>query len=303
MKQIRKEYPKHFLVEPTKLIRLLDIIHDRFAVLPDTTCTDHFTVSLTGDEVEEMTNIADVLALDNSRKHRIQRLEVICSTSAAGDGQPEHEVLVDFGRPKDTAPPAGNKTMVVAVSVRGDTGAWATSTLSEVEEQVERTWQHYVQPLLTLVTLSCLLLLVLLFALPASPDRPFLVMWLNKSDLDRVEALVRGPHIVTDQELREVLTRQLRNVLASERPPQLPTKGDTRQVLFIIIPLAVVLAAIILLARCYPVAVFLWGDEIERHANMLQRRKVLWGVIFAILGGGVLSKFFYEGVIHWFTSK
>jgi hypothetical protein len=45
--------------------------------------------------------------------------------------------------------------------------------------------------------------------------------------------------------------------------------------------------------------VFLWGDEVERYESMLQRRKLLWGVIGAILFVGLLSRLFYEGVVPW----
>jgi hypothetical protein len=68
MKQIYKEYARPFLVEPTKLTRLVDRIHERLAQHRDTTPRDYFEALLSGSRREEMTSVAEVLALENSRK-------------------------------------------------------------------------------------------------------------------------------------------------------------------------------------------------------------------------------------------
>lgn len=311
MTQIHKEYERYFLLEPTKLTRLINKIHERLADHQGTTTHDDFTVLLTGNRREELTNLDDVLALDNSQKQKIQRLLIVCSASTVGAVRPEHEVEVDFPSlqsPTSTAAD-GTKKVAVAITVRSDTRGWANRTLSEVEEQVERTWQRYVKPVLLLIGIAFCSALVLLFLFVpfAQPERrdDSRRMWLQGSDLERVDALVRGQRIITDQELREVVTRQLRNVLENERPneraQQSTVKGGTRQLLFIGIPLAVVAAcSLFLVVTCYPRAVFLWGDQAERYANMLLRRRILWGVIGTILFAGLLSKFFYEGVVPWF---
>jgi hypothetical protein len=61
-------------------------------------------------------------------------------------------------------------------------------------------------------------------------------MRLQSADLDRVEELVRDGRTLTDQELRELVTRQLRNVLATERPQQrIPTSG-IRETMALLLP-------------------------------------------------------------------
>lgn len=294
------------MLEPTKLNRLIDIIHERLADHQYTTTHDSFEVFLTGNRREEMTNVDDVLALDNSPKHKIQRLLIVCSASTTGAAKPEHEVHVDFGSPKSATIDGGSKKKVVAISVRSDIVGWASRTLSELEEQVERTWLHYTQPVLTL--LGILLFLLLVFSMQLAAMRPqgqvgTGTMWLQGSDLDRVEALVRDQRTITDQELREVVTRQLRNVLEAERPQKSAAKSGIRQQLFVLIPAFVILSCIfILFSTCYPMAVFLWGDEVDRYSDTVQRRKLVWNLIFGILFVGLLSKFFYEGVIPWFPN-
>jgi hypothetical protein len=47
-------------------------------------------------------------------------------------------------------------------------------------------------------------------------------------------------------------------------------------------------------------AVFLWGDEVERYNNTLQRRRIVWNIIVGVTVVGVLSKFFFEGLSGWF---
>lgn len=105
---------------------------------------------------------------------------------------------------------------------------------------------------------------------------------------------------MTDEEVREITTRQLRNILEDQRPKQSPQKGRTRQLVFIGVPFLIVLACgLTLLLTCYPRTIFLWGDENERYANVLQRRKALWAVIIAVTVTGVASKLLFTGVDSW----
>jgi hypothetical protein len=99
MKQVYKEYTRAFLLEPTKLTRIIDKIHERLADQQNVTTRDHFEVFLKGDRREEMTTLDEVLALENSRKHKIKRLVVASFASTPGAARPEHEVQVDFGSP------------------------------------------------------------------------------------------------------------------------------------------------------------------------------------------------------------
>jgi hypothetical protein len=301
MKHVHKQYEPAFLLEPTKLGRIVDTIHQRLADHANTATHDVFEVFLTGNHREEMTAIDDVLALDNSRRHRVARLVIQCSASTPGSLRPEHEVQVDFGAPAAPKPGSTSGTSrVVTIDVRSDAPGWANRTLSEVEEQVERTW-----PRRSAVIVLLLLLLIGILVLAAefltfrAGTRPEL-MWLNDADLKHVEALLEPGHTLSEQEVREVATMQLRNVLDAQRPPPPRRPSDLRRSLFIAAPLLVVLLCVlVLLTTCYPNAVFLWGDEVGRFDSILQRRKVLWGLIIAVTVGGVLSKFLYEGVSFW----
>ena len=121
-------------------------------------------------------------------------------------------------------------------------------------------------------------------------------MWLRDRDVGRVEQILKQDRTITDEEMREITTRQLHNVLegSSENQP----RGWTRQKTFVGGPLLIVLAcAFYLVERCYPSAVFKWGDEVERYDKMLQTRRIVWGFIIGGIFFGVLSKFLYTGLV------
>lgn len=298
MINLHKEYQQAFLVEPTKLGRLVDKIHERLGEHRNATLHDTFEVFLTGSRREEMTKLDDVLALDNSRRHKITRLAITCSASSLGATRPEHEVQVDFARPKPTS--SGGSTNIVAVSVRSDTAAWANHTLAEVEEQVERNWLDHARPFVVL--LGLLLVALLLVASQFVPSRLPLSSdwWLSSTDLDRIETMLAQRPTLTDEDLREVSTMQLRNILDARRSMRSYQENWTRRTLFWAVPLLVVITCIvILLATCYPRVVFLWGDEVKRYASTVDRRKTIWGIIIAVTVVGVSSRFFFEGVSSW----
>src|SRR5262245_14197211 len=245
-----------------------------------------------------MNELDDVLALDNSRRQKITRLTITCSASSLGAATSRDEVQVDFARPKPTA--TGGTTNIVAISVRSDTAAWANRTLAEVEEQVERNWLNYGWPIAVL--LGFLLAALLLVAFQFAPPRLSLSYdwWLTSSDLDRIESMLTQRPMLTDEDLREVSTLQLRNVLEARRTMRSYQENWTRSTLLWAVPLLVIVACIAILAMtCYPRAVLLWGDEVKRYASTIDRRKTIWGIIIATTVVGIASKFLFEAISLW----
>lgn len=307
MKTIEKEYGERFVLEPTKLSRIVDKIHERFADHPKNTWHDTFEVFLSGNRHEEMSALDDVLALDNSRKRKIERLVVRCSAATLAATKPEHEVEVDFACPKPnpTAPTSTRK--VTAITVRSDSPAWASQTLSEVEEQIERTWPHDTGHTTSLIMLMVVLVVALVFLVTYSLFRaPYNgprneTWWLSSSDAERIQGMLKDHPVLTDEQLREISTMQMRNLLGLARPQNVVDANDVRRLLFLGVPVCVVIGCIVvLLATCYPAAVFLWGDEVHRYTGILQRRKTVWNVVIGVAVVGVLANFLFEGVASWF---
>jgi len=148
------------------------------------------------------------------------------------------------------------------------------------------------------------MLVGLLFQLGVQKPRQNLsdAMWLDKSSLERVEKIVSQNRPITDEEQREINTIQLRNLVESQKPQE-PPKGQGRKLTLMGLPtLALLICAGVLALTCYPSAVFLWGDETDHYANLMNRRRILWGVIISLILVGVLSKFLYEAISLWLPS-
>jgi hypothetical protein len=298
-----KEYAKAFLLEPTKLERLLEVVHERLSDHPDTTIEDRFQVFMSGNRCDEVKSLQEALALENSKKYKIERLRIVSSASTAGAAQPEYEVQVDFGVVKKMKNvPTAAAVKLVTVDVSSDVPSWNRQTLSQVEEQVERTWLRQTAPVVSL------LILVLLFSgfflmqlaplINADSGGYSRIMWLDDKELDKIQKIVDENRTMTDAEMREITTGQLSNVLLYLRPKPEPHTGLNRLLLFFGVPfLLLVGVVIVLVTTCYPTVVFLWGDEVRHYDTILQRRKILWGLIVTILAGGIISKLLSEGVI------
>ena len=305
MIRVHKEYAKPFLLEPTKLTRIIDKIHERLGDHQCTTMRDHFEVVCSGKQRVELNSVDAVLAIDNVRKHKILRLVITCSAGRKNATLLEHEIKVDFGGQGIGSNPASKG---VAISVSSDAVGWPSRTLSELEEQVERTWLPYLHIILILCAILVGELVLLFFQLPLSFAPRALdetrAMWLRERDLDRVEQILGQGRPITAEEMRDITTRQLHNILEEYRPKRSAKKGLGRKTWSLVIPLAIlVVCGFILLATCYPTAVFLWGDEVQRYANVLQRRKVLWSIIIGVPIIGLLANILIIGVESWLPAE
>jgi hypothetical protein len=173
--------------------------------------------------------------------------------------------------------------------------AWANRTLSEVEEQVERTLQRPPQFLITMVVVLAVSFVVGIVSqfgnIRSEPrtDDILRAMWLNDRDIERLEQIVEQNRTITDEELREIVTRQLRNVLEDEKPKPRARPAGIRQAIFVLLPLGILLGCSIVLLNSYPGSVFKWGDEIERHAAIVQRRNAIWNIFIGIFIIGAVA--------------
>jgi hypothetical protein len=299
MVHLNKEYQHAFLLEPTKFRRLVDIIQANVSEnRSDGTLHSTFEVFFAGNQRAEVTELDEVLALDNSRRRRISRLAITCSKISSGARRPEQEVQVDFARP--TLNSSGSNVKVVAISVRGES-AWANRTLAEVEEQVERNRLIYTRPILALLGLLIVTVLFLTSQFFSFRLQESSYWQLSDADLDRVEAMLAQRPTLTDEDLREVFTMQLRSLANSRRPLSSVDASRTRVRLLFVVPLLLVIGCVVvLLFTCYPRAVFLWGDEVDRYSATGHRRKILWGTIMTVTVFGVASRLFFEGVSSFF---
>lgn len=297
MPQVYKQYNRRFLLEPTKLTRIVDTIHGCIDTIPGITQRDDFHLFLKDTRREELSSIDDVLAADNSRKHRIEMLAIHCSAGSTGVSRPEYEVQVDFGGPSNSQQSSSPKTRLVAITVKSDNSSWNSRTLSQVEEQVERTWIHHTTPLALLIVLLVGSILFLTFQFVSFFPSTSATWWLNRADRERLIQMLKEHPILTDEDLREIGTRQLKNVLRDNGAlldSDASSKPDGPKPYFLAAVIVAVIVCIIVLFTCYPATIFLWGDEKDRYDAILQRRKVVWGILISGLLAGVISKVWFD---------
>ncbi len=270
MIRVHKEYAKPFLLEPTKLTRISTRSMNGLATTNARRCVTILRWSVPGNSAWNST--ASMRSLRSTMCASTRYF--VSSSHAPRDKNAtllEHEIKVDFGGQGIGSNPASKG---VAISVSSDAVGWPSRTLSELEEQVERTWLPYLHIILILCAILVGELVLLFFQLPLSFAPSALdetrAMWLRERDLDRVEQILGQGRPITAEEMRDITTRQLHNILEEYRPKRSAKKGLGRKTWSLVIPLAIlVVCGFILLATCYPTAVFLWGDEVQRYADVL----------------------------------
>lgn len=305
MRHIEKEYTNAFALEPTKLRRIVETIHGRLIGLTTSIPLDSFEVWMSDHWREELTVLDQVLALDNDRRHAIRRLIIRSTAPVIPAGGPRREVEVCFGRPVMRAGSNASNPPSVTIDVRSDDAGWADGTLSDLEEQVERTWTYRTRYIVGLAGLLAVVLIGL--AAPfvyfrAAPDE--LPMWLTTLNVDSIEVMLRQHATLAEEDLRAAATMQFRNRVNYERPRPPVHVHPTRRTVLLAAPLSVVAACtVVLLFTCYPDAVFVWGDGQARYDRALQRRGAMWTVLVSVTLIGVGAGFFAEALSSWITAQ
>lgn len=143
-----------------------------------------------------------------------------------------------------------------------------------------------------------LLVILALLSAPPGPSKIAETMWLSANDLRELETTLQGKPILTSQEAAEVLTRQIRNLAAGQKPRPLPIAWLLGwKALLVLSPVIIIGISFSHLAvKCYPRAVFAWGDFGEFYETLVSRRKTVWNVIIGALLVGMVSNLFVLGL-------
>ncbi len=137
------------------------------------------------------------------------------------------------------------------------------------------------------------------------PER---TMWLSEADIHQLAKSIEPNKTLTEEQVREIVTMQLRNVVSDFGEPtstQIPSSPKSKSralvgALLLFGPVVVVIAtAIYLLVHCYPNALFLWGDAIGRYEHLKQTRTILWPIIIGTAVVGLLTNAFRAGLLSY----
>lgn len=291
---IERAYDAGFVVDRSKMTRLISVINESFAQA-NAQCKIEYEVHLSSGRVLTMTMMDDVLDHDNSKRNRVERLSIRAESNMDQSAEnSRYYCEVDF---------IGRKPAVV-IEVDSVDAGWGYELMSLLEEQVERTLQQGVfhqimsssskiELLFSLAFMGVLIIgLYLLFPSSRMADK----MWLTETDILELQKAFDSSSSVTDPQtlIIDVYKRQVRNL--SEKPALLKWIRDWRLLLIALPVLLVAFTLTYLLTTCYPPAVFLWGDCKEWYDAIVERRKTLWQVVVWSMIIGIISNLFVFGL-------
>lgn len=287
---VDKRYLSAFVVEKSKLTRLLGVIKNAIHQ-EGLSYTESFEARLVGTKTITADSLQHILDLDNSERSRVERLIIHCAAGPTSSDDPTHFVEVDFDghrRPVD-----------VTIAVSSDDSRAASDAMSVAEEQVERMLERslmhqlfgsseFVRQLAVVITMLIAISTVVLVQLSKVDSQISNTMWLTPTDLSEIEPMLRSAKMLLPEQANDILSRQLRNVIAQQSRSPFSVLRDWR-VIVVLLPVVIVIGAFIVLVSCYPSAVFLWGDAEEWYRRTLARRGWLWNVVIVTLILGVIT--------------
>jgi hypothetical protein len=304
MKREQKDYiGRRFEVEPTKLTKLLKVMHEKLAGPADQ--SDSYVVHMVGNHRAQLQTLDEVLALDNSAKHRIVRLQIHSACSAPNSTLPQSEIDVDFGATfkKDS----GYSQTGVSIEVAGESGTWVADTLSEIEQQVERSWVQHTPPIMFIILIIIASLFTILMSFVPRFDTVqtahdlATTMWLTGEDISPYAEKLSRAEALSEGEQRQILSRQVANVSILFKHYDEVRRESLRSMVKSLLAVAVIAGVgVFLLVRGYPTMVFLWGDEKSRKETRERVKRLLWPLLLAISLIPLLVQFFLPSLLSVF---
>jgi hypothetical protein len=283
-----KRISSAFLLDSPKLVRILNIIEQRYAGAGGL-FEPKYEVTLARGKSINLVSVDDLLKLDNAVRNAITSLSLRVRMSS-----PQASILTLVTFDDDDS---DNITLHVGAT----DPKIASQLFAELEEQVERTlvqnWVHrYLKSgtFLTFTFMSMMLAVLgsLLFSIITS-DTGF-----TSAQVQALSRRAENSHTV-EQKI-DFLFEMQRRQLAELQPRSVTPIGVdllSTRVLLIILPLLLVFGCIAyLIATTYPRAVFLWGDYAEHYSHLLSKRKTLWTVVVIALFVGAMSSLLATGV-------
>jgi hypothetical protein len=298
--RLSKRIRSVFLLDPSKLGRLLNVIENKFKDLGEV--TQHYHVTLQSGRDLAVNSADHVLDQDNAVRNPINQLSMLIATVNGAS-----EAMVNFDR----------EDSEIDIRVSSPNVKWAAELFGEIEEQVERTLVHsWVYALkssregwLSIISLIVAgsMAITMAFSLqdisgPSDEKR----LLLTSQNVQRLGEMVRAAKTMEDRVafLTEFHTAQLQ-ALAQREARISPLVGLSMpgwQAALVALPVIIALiAAWYLFARCYPGSVFAWGDYADHFKTLVERRKFLWNAIVMAVAIGLVTNFAVYGAAYYLS--
>jgi hypothetical protein len=291
---VRKSITSAFVLDKPKLARILDIMEQRFTDAK-TPFNPTFEILLSRGKRISTSSVDQLLALDNSVKNPIVELHI-----SAGEETPRQlSCSLNFDR-------TGRNN--IYLMVEAEDSKRASQGFAELEEQVERTLSsNWLQRfklgnigsgILAGMMVSSVVAGVISLAVSNEPSPQSSGYMLTKDDIAYFNNKAKEISNANDkiEFLFELQSRQLERSISKQnktiefRPL---TKLITLRNFFLVLPLLVIIGCMVYLRnRCYPWAVFLWGDYEQFYNRLLSIRRTVWTVVIGSLLIGILGNLF-----------
>lgn len=297
---ILNSYEGAFILEKTKLIRIIDVIEKSFQKTPNGSIQKSFLTKFNNGKEASLGTIDEVFNLDNGIKNKVTELKIRYEKE-------ENKIDVHFD--------GDRKTPVIYIGIESDNLQWSNESFAEIEEQTERTrqtgWVYEMKgstgkDVISYVALIVMLAMVAIvsFALPSSLEG------LSERNVIKQQLLSEADTIQTYEDKINFLFNVTKEITLDghkqqETKSNSTLKGENKslfsnwEVYLIIVPVLIIIGILWYLIRnCYWLFGFIWGDMEEAYQKSVEQRKMLWNILFGSLILGMLSNLFVFGLTN-----
>jgi hypothetical protein len=256
-----------FTLDASKLQRIVTIVEEYFEGNGPST---NFTLTLKDGRDIVVDDLEAVLAHDNTEANPIQSVSMI----ATGISPARSALVLYLGRKSDAF-------VHIKVDSYGDEDMrWAKGLFAALEEQTERTMNRgmmYREKAWTLVPLSAGVVVYSAYLATRAESVP------KSIAIEAARLLEEMPRATGVEQKIDLALRMnalpLQKAVADSAPKH--WSAPDVQTIVLLVPIVVTACILWYLAwRCYPRAVFAWGDMEKVHQSLKGKRALLWNVLW-----------------------
>lgn len=293
---LNKSFGATFILEKSKLLRLLNIIEEKYKSIGKKP-KSIFAIILKNGKQMGVNDIEHVLGHDNAIKNPIDFLGINYECHNEDDVI-DCDITYSISKSE------------IKVTVKSYNVRFANELFAEIEEQVERaivkSWisnlkrtissdPRRIAPLI--VSIIMMLILIPIIILVEPQQNIYRNNFLSNSDIQHILKLSEKVQTIDDKInlLYKYNMLQLDNIKNNTNLYSFKNiflKFDLK-LIFILLPFFIIIFSFVyLLIYCYPGSLFLWGDYEDYYNRILNKRKFVFNTILVALFIGIIGSLF-----------
>ena len=293
---LNKSFGATFILEKSKLLRLLNIIEEKYKSIGKKP-KSIFAIILKNGKQMGVNDIEHVLGHDNAIKNPIDFLGINYECHNEDDVI-DYDITYSISKSE------------IKVTVKSSNVRFANELFAEIEEQVERaivkSWisnlkrtissdPRRIAPLI--VSIIMMLILIPIIILVEPQQNIYRNNFLSNSDIQHILKLSEKVQTIDDKInlLYKYNMLQLDNIKTNTNLYSFKNiflKFDLK-LIFILLPFFIIIFSFVyLLIYCYPGSLFLWGDYEDYYNRIQNKRKFVFNTILVALFIGIIGSLF-----------